>query len=86
MNYLNNVAVSNYTVNISSRTNRPLEYDLSKAIFEDEDGNSKLFIYDGTDFKEYREITFGNTFFVISEPSEIKEALTSRQKTIKKSK
>lgn len=38
----NNVAVSNYTVNISSRTNRPLEYDLSKAIFEDEDGNSTV--------------------------------------------
>ena len=39
---INNIAVSNYTVNISSRTNRPLEYDLSKAIFEDEDGNSTV--------------------------------------------
>lgn len=39
---INNVVVSNYTVNISSRTNRPLEYDLSKAIFEDEDGNSTV--------------------------------------------
>ena len=28
-------------------------------------------------FKEYREITFGNTFFVISEPSEIKEGYTT---------
>ena len=60
---------------VPSYTSETTKYTL--VGLKDEDGNSKLFIYDGTDFKEYREITFGNTFFVISEPSEIKEGYTT---------
>lgn len=60
---------------VPSYTSKTTKYTL--VGLKDEDGNSKLFIYDGTNFKEYSEITFGNTFFVISEPSEIKEGYTT---------
>lgn len=60
---------------VPSYTSKTTKYTL--VGLKDEDGNSKLFIYDGTNFKEYKEITFGNTFFVISEPTEIKEGYTT---------
>lgn len=38
---------------------------------KDEEGNTNLFIYSDNEFIEYKEITFGNTFFIISKPTEI---------------